>query len=1173
MNGDVLSAEDHRRELLSKSKEIDEKENKDEISRVIGSSGKMSGGNTKNTPSELTLLPSNNVNKNDFGPLSPVQLNIGRNRVSNERTLSKAPGTRSRQESMQKAVGVIHQHMVSRSANNPYYGKNTTALRGTKQDDDENSFFTEVAIHATEEEEEQLKRMMISDQNTGTNTSEKTILNQSKKLVGYLGGSIRTALQQNSSSDVPMNKPDGINNYLNNELRSLVETSIPDQGLIEAPSQSKGEAIQVTNVEMSPIPQPKSKYWETLMLRSEEVIDMKQGYCEFTSLGNEKNQTVDMVDNYAATNNETPHIGRRAFSNRGDSDGSNVGNRIENTPSPQSMLSVPEDYSPGEGATENLNSPLDKGFKSKDDNSPGSLMYNMISAATNIETPLICKSELSSTDKGDVIASSPAVSDFGNMISSSIETPLVWKSNPSTTGKSNTVYSSPTVSHFETTLSSAGEVQTHQLGLLFQNNNSCVVGESPDFSGFKNMHTKAGEKPTSNEEVEVKQILFSRVTEPVTKEMYPPNKMEKPLSCIIMGDSSEKTPLRSNTTVVIRRTESDSSLNSNCDDSEDDSIFTSLSPQASIKSNTPRSRRVMEWLDPNESNTISWPAPSMTTSIRSYGTPERQLPPTKHYQKPTMMGTGQYLNLQKQVRRKYRPSQISNLFVPRPLRPDEASPASLPSLLGSASINEISDLESPTILSALPLNFKFSDEESTIHSQSLHDTGDINSIPGSETNPCLASPQSLMTVATPTVGYPTDEETSYKKKFPNDAMNTHKPAPLTENFSLLTSNESISPHSTITDGSFKKDEARKEFCTHSVCLKRCVVFGMLVAVIGAITVLAVTSNNWRKEDQPTNIDEEWKTGNWRPTTRPTSNFDFPDQTATTASPVSDLESNLEDSPTTDHPLDDDAQFPTFDPISNSTDSPPPTSSPSLQLPPTSVQELDGNVSFQPTFEPTSKQIPTASFPNVDTENLTWDRFVDGEDIWRKSDGEMNSTPMWYHATDETPGIQLQVINAAKGERFSKQLRIATDDYSRSKSVSLEFTTVPYEVLCGPPKMGELKLCSGNFGDTDWIGSTILFMKEDFIVSALIRINERSLRLASDSLLQYVLCHQVGHTLGVLHNDAEFSSPSCMKDFGENVILDGNIIRDNEELQHPNSDDLDYLETLHGVSPSKWLRGR
>jgi hypothetical protein len=970
-----------------------------------------------------------------------------------------------------------------------------------------------------------------------------------------------------------------------------------------------------TNREESPISEPKSKYWETLMLRSEEPKDMRYLYSESPSplshkiakettmsspkkVRNQANGIID--DEPASTNNRTPLVDKKAFGRRGTPNESVEDKKNQDESSPQSMISIAEDYSPGYGALQNENSPHDKGIKSREDDSPGSLMYNMISAATNIETPLVCKSRLSITEKSNSVDSSPDVSDFGNMISS------------------------------------AAEVQTPELDLSFQYRPACIMGDSPAIPDFKNMLTNSTTSHTPHVELTAQQVSIRGDNGPVLSEKNFSKTMKNSFSSNVVGNLLDHTPVKSNKTEVFRPATSDSSLQSNCDESEDGSMYTTITIQSSIQSNTPRGRRVMEWLDPNASNTVSWHVPSMTTNLRSSETPERQLPVTKANAKPKPMGTGQYLNLQKkQIRAKPKSAKKYDRRVPRPLQVGgSTSPTSLPSLLGSA-CNEVSDLESPNIVN-FPLNFKFSDEESTIQSRSVHETSEINSVPGNENLLRISSPQSLMTVATPTVGYPTDEECSYNKKSPKDVTNIHHPIISADTFSIPTSKGSSSPHSTITNGSFELDVIDDKVSKYATCLKRCIVFGMLVAIVGATTVIAITFSTQTKEEQPANSNEEWKNVIWRQTSSPTSNANPPFQTNSptlysTSFPTFEVESPSTDRPsiplrpTHSKPSGASISMPSSKPpsgpaavvelsptvsptilltptsmpsaISNSstpnvdsilTSEPTmgttigptkvvessPTGSPSLRRQPTSNPELDVDPSFKPTARPTFKPNSIPTFTSEKIQEITWDRIVSGEDVWRKSEGDVDKTPLWYHAADNTSGIHLKVINAASGDRLSNQLQIAIDDYSRSKAVSsLKFTTVPYEILCAPPKMGEIKVCSGNYSDTDWIGSTILFMREDYIVSALIRINENALSLASDALLQFALCHQVGHSLGVVDNDSDFGLSSCMKDFGENVIPDGNIIKTNKKLQHPNSDDLDFLVSLYGSATSRMLRGR
>ncbi len=1201
-----------------------EKENKFETRINTSLSGKGTSDSPIKIPSNLITFPSTNNNKSDFGPLSPVQLNIGSNHANKERTLPKTSAVRSRQEKLQKGVGVTHQQKPIETIIKDEFTIEECKPEEDFVYDEGLSLMGEVAIFADAEEQQQLKKIMLDDENN--KARNKTILDQSKKLVDFLGGSIKTALQQNSETaacyddkvrdvvgrsqrysesaealsedpslqrlnhfvgdligklgsinTVPTNNgnatqstfgTESSNIQLSNEQPQTSPAIEPpeEQRVDESTDDQKSQTPEIRDEE-SPISQPKSKYWETLMLRSEESKDVRYGYCDSPcpsslndkeeaeettpfSVKEEMNQTDDEAGVAPRlTIMDTPCVDKKSVGSTNEFDQNTT---CENEPSPQSMISVPMDYSPGESAFEFQDSPCNEGIVSREDNSPGSMMFNMISAATNVETPLVCKTRLSMTNKSGMVESSPAISDFGNMISSSTA------------------------------------AKTPDFDISLQNKSADTI---PDASNFKNSLVKSSATRNQCEEHYTEQMSILGDTQAMVRDKL--SSKTKEISSSSSVNLLDKTPIKSNRREIFTSADSDSFLHSDCDESEDGSIYTSFSYQSSIQSNTPRSRRITEWLDPNASNTVSWPTPSMTTNIRSSETPERQLPATKYNEKPITMGTGQYLTLQKQIRTKSKSAQKADWKLHRPLHVGHStSPNSLPSLLGSTACNEVSDLESPNIIN-FPLNFKFSDEESTIHSQSVHESSEIQSVHDTETQQHIASPQSLMTVATPTpetskilcilgdkirlgiaspqslmtvgtptVGYPTDEECSNQSKSPKDISNRNRPTPRANMFLLPTFTESSSPQSTDNNEGFKHDITDDKIFGYAKCLKRCIAFGMLVAFVGAVTVLVTTSLNPSKLDRPSNSDEGWENEIWRETSSPTSGtslsitFDSPTLDSTLLSTLKPtIVAGI--SPTQSPVV---AQNPTLSPS---------TKSPNAFLRPT-TNKADSTV--KPTAKPTSK--PPMSIPTFSSEeiaDLTWHRIVNGENIWRNSEKK----PLWFLAADNTPGINLKVVNAARDDRLSEKLQIVVDDYHRSKAVSsLELTKVPYEILCAPPEIGEIKVCSGDYGNVDWIGSTILFMRDDYIVSALIRINESSSSPASDALLQYELCHQFGHSLGVVHNHADLGLSSCMKDFGDDAVVGEDVIEMNQKLQHPNSDDLDYLVTLYGTySSSRMLRRR
>ncbi len=1170
-----------------------EKENKVNLKIIAGFSGKGTNENPIKIPWDLIALPPNTVstsNKDKIGPLSPVQLNVRTNHVSKEKLLPKTSAVRSRQEMEQ-----TNDHKPIES-NIEVPCKTKKAEPNDSYVYDEGlSLMGEVAIFADAEEEEQLRKVMVNDQNT--KATNKTILDQSKELVNFLGGSIKTALQHNSEIDIyhdnVVNDEAGrfpesadartesedpsiqrLNDFVGNligKLGSMNALPTNDSDLMQCSNnESENEKLRTAheidrpeieqidesalnttiNDEESPISQRKSKYWETLMLLSEDSKQLRYEYCESPSPSSlndhqEKIPPSSMHDNSAQRNCEvddvhtstiieTPCIHKKALGNKGHE------NICETEPSPQSMISIPMDYSPGESVLDIKNSPRNEGRRSRKDNSPGSMMFNMISEATNLETPLICKTRLTVTDKNSNIEAFSFGSDMTST-STAIKTPDLEKSS------------------------------------ICQ-----LTDKIPDESNS----TNPAEKLTSPFE----QITDSGSSQPKVREKCPSQTRETASSFDTDGLLG-KTPIKSNKTEDVAPAHSDSSLYSDCDDSEDGSIYTSFSYQSSIQSNTPRSRRVTEWLDPSASNAITWPTPSMTTNVRTSETPERQLPAAmKLNESPLTMGTGQYLSLPKQIRTTSKSAQKSDWRLQQPLPIGRStSPNSLPSLLGPASCNEVSDLESPNIIN-FPLNFKFSEEESTIHSQSAHESSDIHSAPSivnqlhegspqslmTEATPapepsrilCILgnkirlgvnSPQSLMTVATPTVGYPTDEEFSHDSKSPKETINRKRGIPRADMYSLPTFTESNSPHSADKMDIFQNDIADDKILGYSKCLKRCIAFGMLVAFVGAITVLFTLFLSPSSLNRPANSDEELDPEIWSETSIPTS--------GTSLSDTTDFRTLDPSSISTSKPMAVSGLSPTQSPAVATNPTPTPSSKNSDHLLRPTTTKV--NSTGKPTTNPTYNLVTVPTFSREEIKDLTWHRIVNGENIWRNAD----KTPLWFLAADTTPGIRLKVINAARDDRLSEILQMVVEDYSRSKAVSsFEVTTVPYEILCAPPEIGEIKVCSGDYGDAEWIGSTILFMRDDYIVSALIRINESSSSSASKALLQYELCHQLGHSLGVVHNVADLGLSSCMKDFGEDVVVTDDTIQTNQNLQHPNSDDLDFLVSLYGsYSSSRMLR--
>jgi len=88
-----------------------------------------------------------------------------------------------------------------------------------------------------------------------------------------------------------------------------------------------------------------------------------------------------------------------------------------------------------------------------------------------------------------------------------------------------------------------------------------------------------------------------------------------------------------------------------------------------------------------------------------------------------------------------------------------------------------------------------------------------------------------------------------------------------------------------------------------------------------------------------------------------------------------------------------------------------------------------------------------------------------------------------------------------------------------------------------PVFGGVKACSGNYGATGWLGYTNVWTSGGFVVQATVRFNDYYFdmeRYDTPAWRASVACHELGHTLGLAHND---STASVMNAIGT-VVAQG-----------------------------------
>ena len=146
-----------------------------------------------------------------------------------------------------------------------------------------------------------------------------------------------------------------------------------------------------------------------------------------------------------------------------------------------------------------------------------------------------------------------------------------------------------------------------------------------------------------------------------------------------------------------------------------------------------------------------------------------------------------------------------------------------------------------------------------------------------------------------------------------------------------------------------------------------------------------------------------------------------------------------------------------------------------------------------------------------------DRFKD--DPFDGTDANDGDGPRWDKDGDGP--LQLEVVNALEPE-WDEEFNLSVSEWDASDAMILTTTNVDHDSDCSPIR-GKLKVCNGNYGNTNWYGLNSLMLNRDQtrIFSSAALINDSLLDLNSQERRQYTMCHEIGHGFGLPHTDEDF----------------------------------------------------
>ncbi|MBI2337739.1 hypothetical protein HYU95_01005 [Candidatus Daviesbacteria bacterium] len=108
-----------------------------------------------------------------------------------------------------------------------------------------------------------------------------------------------------------------------------------------------------------------------------------------------------------------------------------------------------------------------------------------------------------------------------------------------------------------------------------------------------------------------------------------------------------------------------------------------------------------------------------------------------------------------------------------------------------------------------------------------------------------------------------------------------------------------------------------------------------------------------------------------------------------------------------------------------------------------------------------------------------------------------------------------------------------------------------------PTLGRVEVCNAKYGNNGWLGIAQIWASGLHIVQGITKVNDTYFNTATYNTTAWrnlVMCQEVGHTLGLDHQDENFNNSNmgtCM-DYTNNP----------DSNQHPNQHDYDELELIY-----------
>lgn len=153
------------------------------------------------------------------------------------------------------------------------------------------------------------------------------------------------------------------------------------------------------------------------------------------------------------------------------------------------------------------------------------------------------------------------------------------------------------------------------------------------------------------------------------------------------------------------------------------------------------------------------------------------------------------------------------------------------------------------------------------------------------------------------------------------------------------------------------------------------------------------------------------------------------------------------------------------------------------------------------------------------------------------------------------------FNLRLGDNLSSSwdsyLNTSSYDWSISSVLDANITNGGTNSRRCRPTNGRVEVCNYRYGNNGWLGLAQIWVKNDHIYQGIVKVNDTYFNTSfydNFAWRNFVMCQEIGHTLGLDHQDEIFDNPplgTCM-DYSSDPMPN----------QHPNQHDYDQLDFIY-----------